>query len=144
MHQHTRRHHRYTQRLWRQRRRRMLLACWFWMELRIQDVDTHAPKRLYGRKTNIGVGSKSAGSANRSAARFTMETRCRVIATIGPTDSTLVNVFRPLMPSRIGGFRYFCTSASLVNGVCVLDRHTEGGTSDGDCDGGCDRPGDRA
>lgn len=50
MHQHTRRHHRYTQRLWRQRRRRMLLACWFWMELRIQDVDTHAPKRLYGKK----------------------------------------------------------------------------------------------
>ncbi len=48
-HQHTRRHHRSTQRLWRRRRWRTLSAC-FWVELRPQDVDTHAPKRLYGKK----------------------------------------------------------------------------------------------
>lgn len=50
MHQHTRRHHRYTQRLWRRRRMRTMAMRWNWMELRPQDYDTHAPKRIWGKK----------------------------------------------------------------------------------------------
>lgn len=51
MHQHTRRHHRYTQRLWRRRRMRTMAMRWNWLELRPQDVGTHALKHLLGKKT---------------------------------------------------------------------------------------------
>lgn len=48
---HSRAHHRLTHKRWRKRRhRRLSQILWFSFDLRPQDYDTHAPKRMWGKK----------------------------------------------------------------------------------------------
>ena len=50
MTRHTRHHHRLTHRLWQRRRFRRLSVRWPGWPLQAQDVDTHAPSRIQGKK----------------------------------------------------------------------------------------------
>jgi len=50
MTRHPRSHHRVTHRHWQQRRARRLTLRWPGWPLRAQDVDTHAPSRIQGKK----------------------------------------------------------------------------------------------
>lgn len=50
MTRHSRQHHRVTHRRWQRRRRSRLLGLWRWWSLKPQDVDTHAPARIFGKK----------------------------------------------------------------------------------------------
>ncbi|NMP24503.1 hypothetical protein [Sulfobacillus harzensis] len=50
MQRHTRLHHRVTHRRWQLRRRSRLMGVWHWWSLKPQDVDTHAPAHILGKK----------------------------------------------------------------------------------------------
>ena len=47
---HTRQHHRITHYRWKTRRLRLLSRLWPWGDWRPQDVDTHVPSHLLGKK----------------------------------------------------------------------------------------------
>ena len=47
---HTHQHHRITHHRWTTRRRRLLSRLWPWWHVRPQDVDTHTPPHLLGKK----------------------------------------------------------------------------------------------
>ena len=51
-HQQRRKHRerRRARRLWQQRRRQRLISLWPWWTVHPQDVDTHAPSHLFGKK----------------------------------------------------------------------------------------------